>query len=73
MLAETEPRTTVSFYKYFTIDDPQAFRDALYKALTELKVFGRIYVAHEGINAQVSVPPASIRVCRRRCTVSIRR
>ncbi|MDU6536274.1 rhodanese-related sulfurtransferase [Mixta calida] len=56
MLAETEPRTTVSFYKYFTIDDPQAFRDALYKALTELKVFGRIYVAHEGINAQVSVP-----------------
>lgn len=22
MLAETEPRTTISFYKYFTIDDP---------------------------------------------------
>lgn len=21
MLAETEPRTTISFYKYFTIDD----------------------------------------------------
>ncbi|MDU4093986.1 MAG: rhodanese-related sulfurtransferase [Pantoea sp.] len=56
MLAETEPRTTVSFYKYFTIADPKAFRDALYLALTELKVFGRIYVAHEGINAQVSVP-----------------
>ncbi|MFY3758336.1 hypothetical protein ACOYYH_23190, partial [Escherichia coli] len=30
MLAETEPRTTVSFYKYFTIDDPKAFRDSLY-------------------------------------------
>ncbi len=30
MLAETEPRTTVSFYKYFSIDDPKAFRDSLY-------------------------------------------
>ncbi len=56
MLAETEPRTTVSFYKYFTIADPKAFRDELYLGLTALKVFGRIYVAHEGINAQLSVP-----------------
>ena len=56
MLAETEPRTTVSFYKYFQIADPKAFRDALYLGLTRLKVFGRVYVAHEGINAQVSVP-----------------
>jgi UPF0176 protein len=56
MLAETEPRTTVSFYKYFNIADPQAFRDELYKKFVDLKVFGRIYVAHEGINAQVSVP-----------------
>lgn len=56
MLAETEPRTTVSFYKYFTIDDPRAFRDALYITLTGLNVFGRVYVAAEGINAQVSVP-----------------
>lgn len=56
MLAETEPRTTVSFYKYFTLDDAKAFRDALYVALTRLKVFGRVYVASEGINAQISVP-----------------
>lgn len=53
---ETEPRTTVSFYKYFNLPDPQAFRDELFLKLTELKVFGRIYVAHEGINAQISVP-----------------
>ena len=33
MLAETEPRTTISFYKYFTINDPQATRDELYKDL----------------------------------------
>lgn len=56
MLAETEPRTTVSFYKYCRIDEPQALRDALYLAFTPLAVFGRIYIAGEGINAQISVP-----------------
>lgn len=56
LLEETEPRTTISFYQYFPIDDPKAFRDQLYKQLDALKVFGRIYLAHEGINAQISVP-----------------
>jgi UPF0176 protein len=56
MLQETEPRTTLSFYNYFYINDPKAFRDYLYKHLDELSVFGRIFVAHEGINAQISVP-----------------
>ena len=56
MLAETEPRTTVSFYKYFTLGDPKAFRDALYVAFKAEQVFGRVYVAKEGINAQISVP-----------------
>lgn len=59
MLAEVEPRTTVSFYKYFTIADPQAFRDQLYIKFEALKVFGRIYVATEGINAQISVPSSN--------------
>ncbi len=53
---ETQLRQTISFYHYFAIADPQAFRDELYKALNELKVLGRIYIAHEGINAQLSVP-----------------
>jgi UPF0176 protein len=56
LLEETEPRTTISFYQYFPIDDPKAFRDELYKQLDLLNVFGRIYLAHEGINAQISVP-----------------
>lgn len=56
MLAETTPRTTVSFYKYFAIENPQQFRDELYMQFEALKVFGRIYIAHEGINAQISVP-----------------
>ena len=53
---ETEPRKTISFYQYFPIADTQKFRDELYKQLKELNVFGRIYVAAEGINAQISVP-----------------
>lgn len=56
---ETEPRTTVSFYQYFSIEDPKQFRDDLYKVLDTLKVFGRIYVANEGINAQISVPASN--------------
>ena len=64
MLAETEPRTTISFYKYFTIVDPQATRDALWVALTQLKVFGRIYLAREGINAQISVPQSNVEALR---------
>ena len=56
---EMEPRITLSFYKYAFIEDPKLFRDELYKSLDELKVFGRIYVAHEGINAQLSVPSSN--------------
>ena len=56
MYQENTPRTTVSFYQYFAIANPQQFRDELYTALNELNVMGRIYIAPEGINAQVSVP-----------------
>jgi UPF0176 protein len=53
---ENFPRTTISFYQYFTIQDPLVFRDEMYKGLNHLQVFGRIYIATEGINAQISVP-----------------
>ena len=53
---EKTPRTTISFYKYFPILEPTSFRDDLYRSLNALNVFGRIYVAQEGINAQISVP-----------------
>lgn len=56
LMQEAEPRTTISFYQYFNIKNPQEFRDYLYKNMQALKVFGRIYIAKEGINAQVSVP-----------------
>ena len=53
---ETFARTTISFYQYFPIQDPQIFRDDMYKSLNAMKVFGRIYIATEGINAQISLP-----------------
>jgi UPF0176 protein len=51
-----EQRTTISFYKYHHITDPSTFRNDLYQLLDEIHVLGRIYVAKEGINAQISVP-----------------
>jgi UPF0176 protein len=59
---ESFPRTTISFYQYFSIQDPQAFRDELYRAFNAMKVFGRIYIATEGINAQISVPTHNFEV-----------
>lgn len=49
-------RLTLSFYAYAHIADPQAFRDALFLEWSKLDVLGRIYVAEEGINAQLSLP-----------------
>jgi len=56
MLQETVARTTISFYHYFPIENTKEFRDDLYLNLNQLAVFGRIYLASEGINAQISVP-----------------
>ena len=54
--AETFDRTTLSFYRYVNIADPIAYRDELYSVFDSYQVLGRIYVANEGINAQLSVP-----------------
>ena len=54
------PRTTISFYCYFKIREPETFRNILYLQLSALGVLGRIYLAHEGINAQISLPTEKI-------------
>lgn len=51
-----EERLTLSFYKYAKIGNPKLFRNHLFIAWDAMDVLGRIYVAHEGINAQLSVP-----------------
>lgn len=58
------PRTTISFYCYFKIAEPAAFRNQLYKDLKEIGLLGRIYIAGEGINAQVSIPTANLETFR---------
>ncbi|HYG17311.1 MAG TPA: rhodanese-related sulfurtransferase [Ohtaekwangia sp.] len=64
MRSEPVKRVTISFYRYHPIDNPGEFRDNLYTGMDEAGVLGRIYVAHEGINAQVSVPEKNIDVFR---------
>ena len=49
-------RVTCSFYRYILIEKPELVRDQLYRDWSDLKIFGRIYIANEGINAQLSCP-----------------
>lgn len=57
---ETFTRRTVSFYRYVYMEDPHSFRDQLYLTLDQWGCLGRIYVAKEGINAQMSIPEPHI-------------
>ena len=57
-------RLTLSFYAYAKIEDPKKFRDDLFVAWNALDALGRIYVAHEGINAQMNVPAENIEAFR---------
>lgn len=52
-------RDTLSFYRYVHISDPTSLRDELYEKWEKWGVLGRIYLAKEGINAQLSVPADS--------------
>lgn len=56
LLSETFKRRTISFYKYLPLVNLAAYRANLYKEWEDLGVLGRIYIAGEGINAQISVP-----------------
>lgn len=56
MEADSRPYTTISFYRYFPIEDPMALRNELFLKFTQLEVVGRIYIACEGINAQIALP-----------------
>ncbi|MGK2848604.1 MAG: rhodanese-related sulfurtransferase [Minisyncoccota bacterium] len=53
-------RRVFSFYRYVILDNPEALRNELYAEWMELGVLGRIYVANEGINAQMSVPEPNL-------------
>ncbi|MDA6068067.1 rhodanese-related sulfurtransferase [Flavobacterium sp. AC] len=57
-------RLTLSFYAYAKIQDPKKFRDDLFVAWNKLDALGRIYVANEGINAQMSIPEENLEAFR---------
>ena len=59
-----QERLTLSFYAYAKIEDPKKFRDDLFIAWNALDALGRIYVATEGINAQMSVPAENFEAFR---------
>ncbi|EMY79582.1 rhodanese-like protein [Leptospira weilii serovar Ranarum str. ICFT] len=54
--AENFQRTTLSFYRYVILENVRELRNRLYEEWETLGVLGRIYIAREGINAQLSVP-----------------
>jgi UPF0176 protein len=54
----------LSFYAYAKIQDPKKFRDDLFLAWNKLDALGRIYVANEGINAQMSIPEENLEAFR---------
>jgi UPF0176 protein len=57
-------RKTLSFYRYVTIAYPEKLRDELFKTWSALGVLGRIYLATEGINAQINVPEPQLEAFR---------
>ena len=65
MLDSDQERTTLSFYKYAQIKNVPVFRDHFYTILDELDVKGRIYVASEGVNGQISVPEELVESLRK--------
>ena len=57
-----QKRITLSFYKYARINDPRGFRDDLFIFWDSIDVLGRIYIANEGINAQLSLPDTNLEI-----------
>jgi UPF0176 protein len=59
-------RITCSFYKYISLDNLPALRNELYSQWQELNILGRVYIAKEGINAQLSLPQDNLEVFKER-------
>lgn len=64
MMESSEERTTISFYQYYQIRNTRIFRDHFYLLLDKLGVLGRIYVANEGVNGQMSISSHKINELR---------
>ena len=56
LVEEEFNRLTVSFYKYIKLNKLDILRDELFLSWRKLNILGRVYIANEGINAQISIP-----------------
>ena len=54
--SEVFDRKICSFYRYIKINDVKSMRKELFTEFSRWEILGRIYIAPEGINAQISVP-----------------
>jgi UPF0176 protein len=63
--AEIFKRKTISFYKYVILSQLDEYRDLLFDSWDKIGVLGRVYIAHEGINAQISVPEHNMELFRK--------
>ncbi len=68
--AEPFVRQTISFYRYVVINDPVALRHELFATWQQLGILGRVYLSHEGINAQISVPQPQLENFRKQIDAS---
>ncbi len=62
---ENFKRITLSFYRYIDIKNPNELRNILYQKWNKINVLGRIYIAKEGINAQISLPENQIEIFKK--------
>lgn len=54
--SESPTYTMVSFFSFKTIEHPKWVQEELFQLWKPMQVLGRVYVAHEGINAQMAIP-----------------
>ena len=64
---ETSSFTMLSFYRFEDIPSPEDFSQQLFELWKPFKTSGRVYVAKEGINAQMAVPSNVLENFRQAC------
>lgn len=57
-------RVVASFYRFFPVDSPDVFAAELRARLVEHGALGRVYVAHEGVNATLWADEAVVHALR---------
>ena len=57
---ESFQRVTCSFYRYVSLNRLNELRDSLFLDWNKLNILGRVYLAKEGVNAQLSIPEQNL-------------